>query len=419
MKEVVPAEVRAGLPTVWRNPRLLPTAEVLPTLPVQRRDVEEAQARWRRFAPLLQRLFPELTAAAGRIDSPLIALEDDFARTVLGGAGRVLVKADHDLPVAGSIKARGGVYEVLWYAEQVAATTALPDDYAAFAEPMWRDRFARHTVVVGSTGNLGFSVGVMARALGFAAEVHMSSDAKAWKKERLRRLGVNVVEHTADYTAAVSAARESAATRPHCHFVDDETSVQLFLGYASAAVDLRTQIDAAGAAIDAEHPLHVYLPCGVGGAPGGITFGLKHVFGDAVHCVFVEPVESPCMLVQLASGRNESMSVYDIGRTNRTVQDGLAVASASLFAAGIVRHLIDGVVTVSDVASVEWVRRAWKEAGLRLEPSAASALAAVSAWREVSSMDERTRTHVIWTTGGGMLPDDVFLPLLESATDAA
>ena len=384
---------------------------------MQWRDVEEAQARWRRFAPLLQRLFPELTAAAGRIDSPLIALEDDFARTVLGGEGRVLVKADHDLPVAGSIKARGGVYEVLWYAEQVAAATGLPDDYAAFAEPTWRDRFARHTVVVGSTGNLGFSVGVMARALGFAAEVHMSSDAKAWKKERLRRLGVNVVEHTADYTAAVAAARESAATRPHCHFVDDETSVQLFLGYASAAVDLRAQIDAAGVAIDVEHPLHVYLPCGVGGAPGGIAFGLKHVFGDAVHCVFVEPVESPCMLVQLASGRSESISVYDIGRTNRTVQDGLAVASASLFAAGIVRHLIDGVVTVSDQASIEWVRRAWKDAGLRLEPSAASALAAVSAWRAASSMDAHTGTHVIWTTGGGMLPDDVFLPLLESVTE--
>jgi D-serine dehydratase len=254
----------------------------------------------------------------------------------------------------------------------------------------------------------------MARALGFAAEVHMSSDAKAWKKDRLRRIGVNVVEHAADYTAAMAAARSSAATRPQCHFVDDETSEQLFLGYATAAIDLRTQLEAARTTVDAGRPLLVYLPCGVGGAPGGITFGLKHVFGDAVRCVFVEPVESPCMLVQLASGSDASVSVYDIGRTNQTVQDGLAVASASLFAAEMVRHLVDGVVTVSDATSLEWMRRAWPEDGLKLEPSAASALAAAASWTRAGS-----GTDIVWTTGGGLLPDDVFQELLnESPTSA-
>lgn len=406
----VPQAVRDGVPTVWRNPHVLPAAEVLPGLRLQWSDVIAAQARWRRFAPLLARLFPELKAAGGHIDSELLEPNATFAQAVLGGAGRLLVKADHDLPVTGCIKARGGVYEVLWYAEQVAATVGLPDDFAAFAEPVWRQRFARHTVVVGSTGNLGFSVGVMARALGFAAEVHMSSDAKAWKKERLRRIGVNVVEHEADYTAAVASARASAATRADCHFVDDEASEQLFLGYATGAMDLRTQLDAAGIVADAERPLVVYLPCGVGGAPGGITFGLKHVFGDAVRCVFVEPVESPCMLVQLGSGSDAPVSVYDIGRTNQTVQDGLAVASASMFAAGVVRHLIDGVVTVSDADGLEWVRRAWSIAGLKLEPSAASAVAAVARWQ--TQEPPGAAVDIVWTTGGALLPTEVFATLI-------
>lgn len=409
---VVPRAVRDGVPTVWRNPHVLPAAQVLAGLRLQWSDVTAAQARWRRFALLLARLFPELKAAGGHIDSELLEPNATFAQAVLGGAGRLLVKADHDLPVTGCIKARGGVYEVLWYAEQVAARVGLPDNFAAFAEPAWRERFARHTVVVGSTGNLGFSVGVMARALGFAAEVHMSSDAKVWKKERLRRIGVNVIEHEADYTAAVAAARASAARRADCHFVDDETSEQLFLGYATGAIDLRTQLDTAGVVIHTERPLVVYLPCGVGGAPGGITFGLKHVFGDAVRCVFVEPVESPCMLVQLAAGSDASVSVYDIGRTNRTVQDGLAVASASLFAAGVVRHLIDGVVTVTDAASLEWVRRAWYDARLRLEPSAAAALAAVAPWMRMA-MHVSQGPAIVWTTGGGLLPDGVFQPLLD------
>jgi len=293
----------------------------------------------------------------------------------------------------------------------------MPEEYAALAEPEWRDRFAAHTIVVGSTGNLGYSVGVMARALGFAAEVHMSSDAKAWKKERLRRIGATVVEYDADYTAAVAGARASAARRQHSHFVDDEASVQLFLGYATGALDLHAQLAGIGVAVDADNPLDVYLPCGVGGAPGGITFGLKHLFGDAVNCIFVEPVEAPCMLAQLASGSLVPISVYDIGRSNRTVQDGLAVASASRFAATMIRHLVGGVVTVSDGESLAWLRRAWSEAGMRLEPSAASALAAVMPWRSASS-GPPAGTNIVWTTGGGLLPDDVFAGLLRDEPGA-
>ena len=262
----IPVAVRDGTPTVWRNPVLQPAAEVLAASPLHWRDVEQAITRWRRFAPLLAMLFPELHATGGHIDSPLLPADAAFAHAMLGGAGRVGIKADHDLPVTGCIKARGGVYEVLWYAEQVARQAGLREEYAVLAGPAWRELFSTHRVIVGSTGNLGYSVGVMARALGFAAEVHMSSDAKAWKKDRLRRIGVEVVEHAGDYTAAVASARKSSEQRPRCHFVDDEGSVHLFVGYATAALDLHRQLEAAHLRVDAAHPLIVYLPCGVGGA---------------------------------------------------------------------------------------------------------------------------------------------------------
>lgn len=407
--EFVDSDVARLRPTVWINPHRSRSSEVLPLLPIGRGDVALAEARWHRFGPLLAHLFDGLND--GRIDSDLLTLDPDLASRVLGGeAGRVVVKADHALPVTGCIKARGGVYEVLAYAEEVAAHAGLLErspSYADFAGPAFRELFARHTIAVGSTGNLGFSVGVMGRALGFAVEVHMSHDAKAWKKERLRELGARVVEHRGDYGAAVAAARGAFADRADAHFVDDEHSIDLFLGYAAAAQDLQRQLAAAGIPVDAEHPLVVYLPCGVGGAPGGVAFGLTLLFGDAVRPVFVEPVASPCMLLQLAAGLDRSVSVYEVGLDNRTAADGLACATASMLVARTVGRLIDAVVTVTDAELFHWLRQVWDGAALRLEPSAAAGFAAASRFAPRSGLP-RNATHVVWTTGGAHLPEAEF-----------
>ncbi|WP_439627390.1 D-serine ammonia-lyase [Shinella sp.] len=424
-------DVLAARPTLWINPLYRDNAIGDASLPLTSDHVDEAQANWTRLAPLLETCFPELKATAGAIRSNLIELETLRDALGYGGAefGRVFVKADSALPVAGSIKARGGVYEVFVFAEALARREGLVtdgQDIRDLAGAAAKALFSHHTIAVGSTGNLGLSVGVAARALGFKATVHMSSDAKAWKVERLRRLGVKVVQHEADYSTAVENARIVAESEPSIYFVDDEQSRQLFLGYSVAALELAEQLQAQGIVVDAEHPLFLYLPCGIGGAPGGVTYGAKKVFGDFVHCFFVEPVQSPCALVHMMSGSDDLVSVYDVGLSNRTEADGMAVARMSAFVARVMRNMLAGVFTVDDISLFRWLLIAHSTQGLRLEPSAAAGFAGPEfvvnhpqgrAFCERLNIADRLSqtTHIVWTTGGSFVPQEQFEAFLETA----
>nr|WP_321455525.1 D-serine ammonia-lyase [uncultured Cohaesibacter sp.] len=410
------ASIKRAEPSLWCNPAYQPA-------PDERAhgDLQEAVANWKMLAPLLQALFPELENSNGTISSDLIEVES--LKAPLGyqdrSFGRLFVKADHALPVAGSVKARGGIYEVLMTAITAARASGFlsdTDPLTALASTSARDFFSHRTIAVGSTGNLGLSVGIAARTLGYNAVVHMSSDAKKWKIERLRRFGVKVKQHRGDYNLAVAAARDAAQKDPMVYFVDDEDSHLLFNGYSAGALELANQLIEAGININSNCPLFLYLPCGIGGAPGGIAYGARGVFGSNVHCFFAEPLQSPSALVQMMHGPDKPISVYDIGLTNKTEADGMAVATMSHLVAEKMQERLAGVFTVGDDDLMRLVSCAYHIANLKLEPSATIGFAGpyfmletpegqAFCTRHLSPKAMENAIHVAWTTGGSFVPE--------------
>ena len=229
--EKVPAlgDVVDFKPTVWINPNKVEDKNAWGKIDFTERDIYEADERLRRFAPLLMKYFEDTSASNGIIESPLrkIGNMKDSLKGRSNFQGELFLKMDSHLAVAGSVKARGGIYEVLYYAEKLALENGLitiEDDYSELANERNREIFSKHTIQVGSTGNLGLSIGITSATLGFNVVVHMSSDAKKWKKDLLRAKGATVVEYDGDFTAAVEQGRKLSDKDPNSYFVDDENS---------------------------------------------------------------------------------------------------------------------------------------------------------------------------------------------------
>lgn len=410
--------------TAWINPLKLPyeATNSLYQLVINDEDIEDAEKRLKRFAPFIKKCFPETEALDGIIESPLAEifnmqkeLEKAYDTKI---PGRLYLKMDSHLAIAGSVKARGGIYEVLKHAEDLALAEgiiSLDDNYEVFASDKMREFLSHYTMQVGSTGNLGMSIGIMSAALGFKVKIHMSADAKGWKKDLLRSRGVEVIEYKNDYSKAVAEGRKCSEADKSSYFVDDEKSVDLFLGYATAAGRLKAQLMEKNIVVDSKHPLIVYIPAGVGGAPGGIAYGLHRIFGDNVHTFFTETTTCPSVLLGIATGKGEKANVRDIGISGITEADGLACASPSGFVTRIMTNIVAGEFTVSDGKLYDYLRLLYSSEYIKIEPSSCAAFIGPCSLLKYASSEDYCKKHninlenatqVCWATGGSMIPEE-------------
>ena len=143
LKNIIP-----GNEIFWINPFYSAFENAQNKLPLTNNDILDAEERLKRFAPFIASVFPETSAMDGIIESPLQKVPElQKSMERISGKkidGRLLLKCDSHLAISGSIKARGGIYEVLKHAETLAISHGLiskEDDFTLLDSDKFRDFF--------------------------------------------------------------------------------------------------------------------------------------------------------------------------------------------------------------------------------------------------------------------------------------
>ena len=107
--------------------------------------------------------------------------------------------------------------------------------------------------------------------------------------------------------------------------------------------------------------------------------------------------------------------MQEIGIDNLTAADGLAVGRASGFVGRAMERLLDGLYTLSDQSMYDMLGWLAQEEDIRLEPSALAGMAGPQRvcaspdyWQMqgISAEQLNNATHLVWATGGGMVPEE-------------
>ncbi|MGH2848944.1 MAG: threonine ammonia-lyase [Thermoleophilaceae bacterium] len=245
-------------------------------------------------------------------------------------------------------------------------------------------------VVTASTGNHGAATAWASERTGVRAVVFVPEEASASKLELLRRLGAEVRPAGADLDEAKDHARAYADTAGLPFFEDGAEPAQ-FDGYAAVGREIVEQLGVA--------PALTVVPVGNGALLIGVARGLHGGRMASLRArpsrplahgaLGVVPKEAPVMALSVAAGRP-----VDCDRMS-TFADGLAVRVAVPLAVEELVRLGAPLVEVSERAIARAVG-AFAAAGLRVEGSAAAALAALE------SVDAPAGPIVLVVTGGNI-----------------
>ncbi|MFI1532931.1 pyridoxal-phosphate dependent enzyme [Streptomyces anandii] len=241
-----------------------------------------------------------------------------------------------------------------------------------------------------SSGNHAQAVALAARELGTSAVILMPEDTPRSKREATAGYGAEVVtydRYTGDRVAigeALAAERGLALIPPYEH-------PHVIAGQGTAALEL---IEEAGD-LDA-----LVVPVGGGGLIAGSATAGKGLL-PGLRVIGVEPEQGDDTKRSLEAGRRVAVPVP------RTIADGQAADIPGELTFSVNRRLVDGIALVDDDQIREAMRFAFERLKIVIEPSGASALAALLAHRV-----DRVPPRVGVILSGGNIDTERFTDIL-------
>jgi threonine dehydratase len=239
-------------------------------------------------------------------------------------------------------------------------------------------------VVTASTGNHGAASAWAAQQLGLEAVVFAPAGASSTKLAHLERLGADVRLGGADIDDAKDAGKSFASERGLPFFEDGAEPLQ-YEAYGAIADEILDQLGAPPAA--------VVVPLGNGALLGGIAGTLGRRSPETVR-VGVAAKEAPVMVLSWEAGEPVESDLC------ATIADGLAVRVAIPYAVDALATSVDRMLLVSE-REIAAAVAAFDAAGIRTEPAAGAALAALP------QLDDADGPIVLVVTGGNI--DDELL----------
>ncbi|HSJ44848.1 MAG TPA: threo-3-hydroxy-L-aspartate ammonia-lyase [Euzebyales bacterium] len=213
-----------------------------------------------------------------------------------------------------------------------------------------------------SSGNHAQAVALAAALHGTPATILMPEDAPATKLAATRGYGAKVVTYDR-YREERTTLGEALADDGGLALIPPFNHVDVMAGQGTVALEL---VEQAG-------PLDTLVVC-VGG--GGLISGCATVAkaqDPPARVIGVEPEAGDDVTRSLAAGH-----IVEI-RTPRTIADGQQTTAPGELTFAVMRERVDEMVLVSDVQIVDAMRFAFERMKIVLEPSGASALAALLA----------------------------------------
>jgi threo-3-hydroxy-L-aspartate ammonia-lyase len=213
-----------------------------------------------------------------------------------------------------------------------------------------------------SSGNHAAAVTLAAGLCDTRATILMPTDAPALKRAATEGYGAEIITFDRYRDDRESLVRALAAERGLA-LVHPYDNPHVMAGQGTVALELLEQTEG----LDV-----VLVPVGGGGLIAGCATVVK-ALSPRTRVIAVEPAASDDLTRSLASGRREQVTV------SPTIADGQQTATPGELTWPVIQARVDGAVTVSDEQILAAMKFCFERMKLVVEPSGASALAALLA----------------------------------------